>query len=241
MCHELRCPLEQACNRFDCDDLTMEDAAEVTGDSVCYGRQGRRSARRRLRLKRTYLAVCDATGNDPFEITQIGRDIQSEAMGGDCLGNMNTNSSYFALQHCPASVGPDTRAPADSLGRYTEILAREDEGFLHEADEVDGAKMGSAFSGKLASKVEDGVADKLPGAMVSDIPATVDLVYLYALARQQIVTGEDVCPRSIAAQREHGRVLHQQQSVPDEPRPASIEDLPHHPKSSEVGDAAKLE
>ena len=67
--------------------------------------------------------------------------------------------------------------------------------------------MGAALAGEVAAEVEDGVADELTWAVISDVAATVDLVDLDAFLREKLVGYEDVGAGGIAAKREDGWVL----------------------------------
>ena len=61
--------------------------------------------------------------------------------------------------------------------------------------------------------------------MVGHVAAAVDLVQLHAALRKQLIAGEDVRAVSIAAQREHRRMLEQQQRVADQVLLARGDDL----------------
>jgi hypothetical protein len=65
----------------------------------------------------------------------------------------------------------------------------------------------SFLAWQVASQVEDGIADKLSGAVVRHIAAAIHLVQLDALARQQCIACQDVLAPRVAAERQDGRVL----------------------------------
>ena len=66
-----------------------------------------------------------------------------------------------------------------------------------------------------AAQIEDGVADELAGTVIGDVAAAVDLVEGNAARSEQLVGGENIGAVGVAPQREHGRMLEQQQRVAD--------------------------
>lgn len=68
-------------------------------------------------------------------------------MGGNGLGDMDADRSDLLLSNGPAGQGPDAGELADALCRDAEVFTCEDERLFHQADEVDRAKVGTAFAG----------------------------------------------------------------------------------------------
>ena len=103
-------------------------------------------------------------------------------MGSDGLGDVDADGGDFLFADGAAGEGPDAGQFGDPLCGNAEVLAGEDEGFLDQANKVDGAEVGAALAGQVAAEVEDGVADELAWAVVGDVAAAVDLVNLGAAA-----------------------------------------------------------
>ena len=223
------------------EDLAAKDAAEVSGGDVGGSGKGRLGKGIGFEFERGDAAVGYAAGNDPGEVTEVGGDVEREAVGGDALCNMDADGGDLLFLHGAAGVGPDAGAFADALGGHAEVLAGEDEGLLQEADEVDGTEMRAAFAGEIAAEVEDGITDELAGAVIGDVTAAVDLVDLDAFAGEQIVGGEDVGASGVAAEGQDGRVLHQEERVADGPGFASFDDLAHVAQTFRIGEAAELD
>ena len=73
----------------------------------------------------------------------------------------------------------------------------------------------SAQPWRITPEIEDRISDKLPGAVIGDVAAAIDFVERNAAAREQFVGGDHVGTMGIAPQREHRRMLQQQEGVPD--------------------------
>jgi hypothetical protein len=232
--------VEESVQRFDGDHLAVEDAAEVGGDAV--GGLGERW-RWRLRgfeLERGDGAVGDAAGDDEREIAEVGGDVEGEAVRSDGLGDVDSDCGDLLFADTAAGERPDPRQLADPLGGDAKVFAGEDEGFFHEADEVDGAEVRAVLAGEVAAEVEDGVADELAGAVVGDVAAAVDLVDFNALVGEGGIGGEDVGAGAVAAESEDGRVLEEEEGVPDAVGFAGGDDFGLDAEALGVGDAAEL-
>ena len=219
----------------------MKDAAEVGGNAVGGLRQWGWGVLRRFEFEGRYGAVGDAAGDDVVEVAEIGGDVEGEAVGGDGLGDVDADGGDFLFADGAAGEGPDAGEFADALGGDAEIFAGEDEGFFHEADEVDGAEVRAAFAGEVAAEVEDGVADELAGAVVGDVAAAVDFVDFYGSAGEQVVGGQDVGAGGVAAEGEDGWVFEEEERVADEVGFAGGYDFGLEAEAFGVGDAAELE
>ena len=79
----------------------------------------------------------------------------------------------------------------------------------------------------IRAKVDDWVPDKLTGTMVGNISAAPGLMDFYPAISQKLAAGHDVRAPAIAsdAQRQHMRVLHEQQDIVDVSRPALLDEL----------------
>ena len=232
---------EEFVEGVDGEHLALEDTAEVGGDAVrgLLERGGR--GLWGLEFERGDGAVGDAAGDDPVEVAEVGGDVEGEAVRGDRLGNVDADGCDFFLADAAAGEGPDSGEFTDALSGDAEVFAGVDEDFFHEADEVDGAEVGAALAGEVAAEVEDGVADELAGAMISDVAAAVDLVDLDAASGEEIVGREDVGAGGVAAESEDGRVFEEEERVADGSRFARCYDLGLDTEAFGVGDAAELE
>ena len=114
---------------------------------------------------------------------------------------------------------------ADALRHHAEVAAGADEDLFEQADVVDRAEVRAFFAGEVAAQIDDRIADELAGAVVGDVAAAIDLVELDAALREEFIAGENVGAVGVAAKREDGRMLEQQQRVADEVLLARGDDL----------------
>src|ERR1700753_1250453 len=154
---------------------------------------------RRFQLERGDATVGDAAGNDPVEVTEVRRYVKREAVRSDRLGDMDADRRDLLFRDASARVGPHTSTCADALCGHTEILAGQDQGLLHHADEVHRAEMRAFLAGKVSAQIEDGITHQLAGAMVRHIATTIDLVDLNALLRERFIAEENVRTCGVAA------------------------------------------
>ena len=89
---------------------------------------------------------------------------------------MDADGGDFLFANAAARQCPHTGKFADSLSWDAEVFAGENESLFHQPYEIDRAKMRTTFARKVATEVEDGVADELAGAVVSDIATAINLV-----------------------------------------------------------------
>jgi hypothetical protein len=162
-------------------------------------------------------------------------------VGGDGPGDVDADGSDLLFGDGAAGVGPDTSEFTDALGGDAKVLAGEDEGFFHEADEVDGAEMRAFFAREVAAEVEDGVTDELAGTVVGDVAAAVDLVDVDAFAGEKVVGGEDVGARGVATEGENRWVLKEDEGIANAVGFACSDDFGLNAKAFGVGDATELE
>ena len=140
-----------------------------------------------------------------------------------------------------AQSAPDAGELADAAGGKAELAAEADEGFFHEADEVDRPEAAAGGGVAQAAEIEDRVADQLAGAVVGHVAAAVDLVEGNAAALEQLVRRQNVGTVGVAAQGEHGRMLQQQEHVGDAILLAEIDELGLQAQGLGVVDAAEIE
>lgn len=192
-----------------------------------------------------YATVGDAAGDDPVEVAQISGDVECEAVRGDGLRDVDADGGDLFFLHGGVWRGsghrPYAGALADALREDAEVVAGANDGFFHEADEVDGAEVRALFAGEIAAQIEDGVADELSGTVVGDISAAIDLVYLDALCGEEFITREDIGAGGVAAEGKDGGMLQQDERVSDALCLARGDDLVHDADAFCVGDAAELE
>jgi hypothetical protein len=232
---------EQLVEGFAPEHLALEDAAEVAGGGVERRLHGGLAAGVGLELEAGDLTVVDAAGDDPFEVAEVGGDVERESVGGDALGDVDADGRDLLLADTASGDGPDAGELADALGHDAEVAAGADQSLFEETDVVDGAKVWAFFAGKIAAEIEDGVADELAGAVIGDVAAAIDLVHLHSTLGEEIVASEDVGAVGVAAEGEDGRMLQHEESVADEVLLASGDDLLLDGESFAVGDAAEME
>jgi len=232
---------EELVKGFGRDDLALKDAAEVCRYAVgCLGEVWRGSLRR-FDFEGGDGAVRDAARDDPVEVSEVGCDVEGEAVRGDGLRDVDADGGDLFLADGSSGQRPDSGELANALGGDAEIFAGEDEGVFHEADEVDGAEVGAALAREVAAEVEDGVADELAGAVIGDVAASVDLVDFGSAAGEEFVAGEDVGAGGVAAEGEDGWMLEEEERVADGSGFARGYDFGLDAQAFGVGDAAELE
>ena len=161
---------------------------------------------------------------------------------GRVLGRCPTSFiQRAAARQVPApQVAPNAGEAGDASGRHAKLTAKPDQRFFHQAHEVDRAQA-RALRVAQAAQVEDRVADELPRPVIGHVPAAVDLVEGNAARGQQLIGRENVGAPRVAAQREHGRVLEQQQHVADAPRGAQGDEFFLQAQRFAVVHAAEIE
>ncbi len=105
-------------------------------------------------------------------------------MGGNGSRDMYADGSHFLFQNAATGECPNTRTFGDALREDTEVFAGMNDRFFDLPHEVDGAEMRTMLAGKIATKIEDGIADKLARAVIGDVSAAIDLVDFNSLSRE---------------------------------------------------------
>jgi len=159
---------------------------------------------------------------------------------GDGLRDVDADGGELLFADGAAGERPDAGEFGDALGGDAEVFTGVDEGFFHEADEVDGAEVWALFAGEVASEIEDGVADELAGAVVRDVAAAVDLVDFDGFLGEGLVGGQDVGAAGVAAEGEDGGVFEEEEGVADAVGFAGGDDFGLEAEAFGVGDAAEI-
>ncbi len=151
----------------------------------------------------------------------------------------------FRPKSCRLRRTPDAGEAADASGGDAVDATDADEGFFHQADEINWTEAAPRHGGLAgvaeAAEIEDGVADELAGAVIGDVAATVDLVEGYAAAGKELVGGEDVGAAGVTAEGENGRMLEQEQDVFDAALEAEVNELRLQPEACVIRHAAEIE
>ncbi len=94
---------------------------------------------------------------------------------------------------------------------------------------------------RVLLEVDDGISDELPRAVKRDVAAALHLEQLHAARREQLGCGEQVALLGGPSQRDHGRVLDEEQEVVgDGPRQARPRRLALQGERVGVGHDAKV-
>jgi hypothetical protein len=196
---------------FEGEDLLREDLAELACDVVgdlLKGGDG--DAFEDFEVEAGYGLICDAAGINELEVAQVCGDVEGEAVGGDSAGDMDADGADFSFVGrawlCRAWLvvvksAPDPGESSDTAGADAINSAEADQGFFHHANEIDGTEATAACILETA-EIEDGVADELSGAVISDVAAAVDFVQGDTAAGEEFVRSEDVGAAGVAAEGE---------------------------------------
>jgi hypothetical protein len=101
------------------------------------------------------------------------------------------------------------------LSGHAEVLAGADNDLFEHPHEVNGAEERAFLAGPFAAQVDDGIPDKLPGTVIRNVAATVDLMKLDATRGKKLVRGDNVLSMGVAAEREHWRMFKQEECISD--------------------------
>ena len=202
------------------EHLLREDMSELAGGLVCDAfERGKGYAFGDFEVKAGYWLVSDAAGIDELEVTQVGGDVEGEAVGGDSAGDVDADGADFSFASraglLVVKAAPDAGESGDATGADAVDSAEADEGLFHHSDEVDWTE--AAAAGVLkAAEIEDRVADQLSGAVVGDVAPAIDFVQGDPAAGQQFIRGKDVGSAGVAAEGEDRGMLEQEDGVFDE-------------------------
>jgi hypothetical protein len=153
-------------------------------------------------------AVGDAAGNDEVEVAKVGGDVEGEAVGGDPAADMDADGGEFLFRDIAWGLDPDAGLAGDAIGRDAEIGGGADHGFFEGADVPVNVAADEV-------EIEDGVADDLAGAVISDVAAAVGFAELDIFLAQDVFGGEKIFLAGVAAEREDMRMLAEEEDVVD--------------------------
>lgn len=149
---------------------------------------------------------------------------------------MDADGSDFFLRNGAARDGPDAGSSGDPLGGNAEAAAGADEGFFKVTDVIDGAE-----SRGEAMEIDDGVADELTGAVISNVASAVDFVDLDATVGEKIIRRQDVVATRVTAEGKDRRMLEEQEGVSDAACMAGLDELLLKGERGGVVDSAKMD
>jgi hypothetical protein len=170
----------------------------VEGEPVHHALERHRPAQRPLEAGDP--APADAAGDDQLEGREVGADVEREAVRGDPAGDADPDRADLVLGQ------PGAGQARNACRREAVVAARPDHHLLEVADVT-------VHVAPSWRKLEDRVADHLPGAVVGDVAAAASLEHLEAARAQRLGWEQDVLAARVAAEREDGVVLEQQQLV----------------------------
>jgi len=159
-------------------------------------------------FERGGFAVGDTAGNDEVEVAQIGGNIVGEAVRSDPAADVDTDSSELFFGNSARRLDPDAGFAWDAMGGDAEIGGSADHRFFESAD----VPVNVATD---AIEIEDGVADGLAGAMISDIATAVGLAKFDALLAEDVFGSEEIFLAGVAAKGDDMRVLAEEKDVGD--------------------------
>ena len=137
---------------------------------------------------------------------------------------------------------PDAGEAADACCRNAEIGAGADQDFFQAAHVFDGAQsFAFAVGSGDAAQIENGISDKLAGAVESDVAAAITLENFHAALGQQFGRGDDVFLLGVAAESDDGRMFEQQQNIADAAFFAQFDQPLLQAQASGVVERAELE
>src|ERR1700678_3914694 len=141
-------------------------------------------------LQAGHATVPNAAWHDPVIVAQIGSDVQGEAMRRNALRYMHANRRKLLLANLwPSTIGvltaakrPDSRALRNALGHHAKVRAGADQRLFKKPDEVHRPEIWTSLTGKIASQIEDRIADQLARPVIRHVAASIHSVQLDAFA-----------------------------------------------------------
>ncbi len=160
--------------------------------------------------------IADAAGNNETEGAEVRAEVEGEAVAGDAAGDVDANGGKFLGGF---GCGPDAGEAGQAAGGDAAGGGGADEDFLESAHVIHRAEFEAAGARRQKSRagagaeIENGIADELAGTMEGDIAAAVALRQLDAARGQGGAAEQHVFGVGVAAERDHGGMLEQQQGV----------------------------
>ncbi len=181
-------------------------------------------ALRNFPLQAGHRLVRNAAGIDQLKVAQVRRHVEREPMRSDAARHMNPDCADLALfgsADAWSTVSPSSDATAPHAGQpairpartpYTPH-SRISASSIMRTKSTGPSRPPFAFT--QAAQIEDGITHKLPRPVIGHIAAAIDLVQGHAARGQQLIRSQNVGAPRVAAQRQHRRMLQQQQHVFD--------------------------
>src|SRR5207244_12826348 len=148
---------------------------------------------------RGHTLVGDPAGQDVCKEAEVGRHVERKAMGGDALRDLDADGRDLAV------ADPDAGVTGKPVGRNPEVGEDVDQAAF-ELAQVE-ADIG------FGAEIEDRIADQLPRAVVSHVPAAIDLEAGDAARRKLRFIQKNVIAGATATDRVRMRMLEQDEGV----------------------------
>src|SRR5579875_3336806 len=113
--------------------------------------------------------LADAAGHDAAVVSEIGRDVERDAVVGHAVPHPDADGGDLVLAPAVA-CDPDADSPVAAFARDAEIGERADDPFLEGPDE--GAQIAAA-----AVEVEQHIGDALAGPVIGPLPTAAGTVH----------------------------------------------------------------
>jgi len=137
---------------------------------------------------------------------------------------------------------PHAGESGDAFGWNAKIGTAADEDFFELADIFDGTHgLALGIVRREFAQIEDGVPDELTGTVEGYVSAAVAIEALNAASSEQFVRCDYVRGFGVAAERDHRRVLEQQQGIADASFLSQVDQLLLQAKAGGVIERAELE
>ena len=143
-----------------------------------------------------HAVVVDAAGDDACEIGKVGGHVEREAVAADAFV-VDVNADGGDLVQFPAFFDPDAAKAVKEAGGDVEC----GQGFDQHALDIAHVAANAADAAPVeAGQVEDGVADKLAGAVIGDVPAAIDMVEGDALFLPRLRVEDEILFTAVTAE-----------------------------------------
>src|SRR5260221_9165330 len=153
-------------------------------------------------------AVGDAAGNDEVEIAEVGGDVEGETVGGDPAADVDADGGEFFFGDIARRLDPDAGFAGDAIGADAEIGGGADHGFFERAD----IPVNVASDG---TEIQDGVADDLAWAVISDVAAAVGFAEVDIFLAEDIFGSEKIFLAGAAAEGQNVGMFAEEDDVVD--------------------------
>ena len=224
---------QQGVERIHPKNLALEYKTEVAGDGFRDGFEIEFATE--FTLHRGDRLCRNAAGDDQVEVTEVGVDVEREAVRGNEAGDVDADGGKLGF-----GFSPDAGEAGDTLGRDSEVRAGADENFFETTDEFDhaeglakGRRVPNIFgsvkaslrlagadedvrrSTSVSTKIEDWVADDLTRAMEGNVSAAIAFEKFDATLGKEFLRRDYVRGFGVAAKRDDWCVLEQEQDIAD--------------------------